>query len=312
MAGEDTVAFAYSYPFSKEAKGVITSKGNEIGVSSEPFLRQAKARLEEAFNGKKAEFKKIKYGQMDYVIGYAYARMLVSAMGNKLAISRYIDIETQRSKDAIENDTEKNVLKLASELGLHLDLQDGQFAIGLSDFLMCTADDKNIALTNFRLHNGIILLSRHDLAIVLGGAIRKEIEKGLPIKASELPKEVLSFSKTIPPPKASLSKASSVKGQLWIERLLETPIPDVRHRTVNLILAPYLVNVKGLDEADASKIISEYIEKCKIIDPNTKITDSYIRYQCGYAKKRGLKPLSFKRAKELLGDFLEEPPKTNS
>ena len=53
-------------------------------------------------------------------------------------------------------------------------------------------------------------------------------------------------------------------------------------------------------------------EKCKIIDPNTKITDSYIRYQCGYAKKRGLKPLSFKRAKELLGDFLEEPPKTNS
>jgi hypothetical protein len=30
----------------------------------------------------------------------------------------------------------------------------------------------------------------------------------------------------------------------WIEKLLETPIDDYRKNAVNLILAPYLINVK--------------------------------------------------------------------
>jgi len=55
----------------------------------------------------------------------------------------------------------------------------------------------------------------------------------------------------------------------------------------------------------ATKIINDYIEKCKELDPNTKITERYIEYQCNYAKKRGLKPLSIERAKELLGSAIE-------
>jgi hypothetical protein len=74
---------------------------------------------------------------------------------------------------------------------------------------------------------------------------------------------------------------------------------------VNLILAPYLVNSKGLEVEQASRIIVDYIERCKQIDPSTKINERYIEYQCNYAKKRGLRPLSLDRARELLGDQID-------
>ena len=74
---------------------------------------------------------------------------------------------------------------------------------------------------------------------------------------------------------------------------------------MNLILAPYLVNTKGLDVEQASRRIIVYIERCKQIDPSTKINDRYIEYQCNYAKRKGLRPLSMERARELLGEHID-------
>ncbi len=305
MAAEDIISFAYKYPFSGEAKELISSAEKKSYIFSDRFLELAKVRLEEAFAGKKIEFRKIKYGQLDYIIGYAYARMLVSAMGNRYAISTYAEAEASRSKDAMEGDSDINVARLSEELGLKLKLRGEEFEISLSSFLAYTAEEGGLSLTNFKLHAGSVLLGKHDLAEALGGAMRHEISKGLPIKQSTIPSDIVLFAKTIPQPKIIVKGIRLGKGLVWVEQLLNTPIPDVRHRTVNLILAPYLVNIKGLGEEEASKIISDYIVKCKAIDPNTRITDSYIRYQCGYAKRKGLRPLSFIHAKELLGDFIE-------
>ncbi len=91
----------------------------------------------------------------------------------------------------------------------------------------------------------------------------------------------------------------------WIEKLLTTPIPDVRHRTVNLILAPYMMNVRKLDEDAAVKVISEYIDRCKLVNPSTNVNESYIRYQCRYSKTKGMRPLAASRAKELLAEMIE-------
>ena len=147
---------------------------------------------------------------------------------------------------------------------------------------------------------------------ILEQAVRKEISKGLPIKITDLPKQVIEYSKGLKlKPAAKIEVKAGKKSEEWIEKLLQTPIADVRHRTVNLILAPYLVNTKGYDVEQATKIINDYIERCKEIDPNTKITESYIRYQCNYAKRRGLKTLSLDRAKELLGSQVDLEPTQN-
>jgi hypothetical protein len=48
----------------------------------------------------------------------------------------------------------------------------------------------------------------------------------------------------------------------WIEKLLETPIEDYRKNAVNLILAPYLINVKNLSYDAALNIINSWLSKC--------------------------------------------------
>ena len=42
----------------------------------------------------------------------------------------------------------------------------------------------------------------------------------------------------------------------WIEKLLDTPIDDYRKNAVNLILAPYLINVRKLSYDAALNIIN--------------------------------------------------------
>ena len=149
-------------------------------------------------------------------------------------------------------------------------------------------------------------MEKRKAAMFMRGAIRDSVIKGLPIPLKELPAEVLSYSKRfkIAIPAASGQSGTDGRRYDWIEKLLSTPIADVRHRTVNLILAPYMVNVKNLAEDEAVEKIYEYIERCKQVDPDTRVNLSYIRYQCKYAKSRKSKPLSLDKARELLGDVL--------
>jgi hypothetical protein len=58
----------------------------------------------------------------------------------------------------------------------------------------------------------------------------------------------------------------------WIEILLETPISDYRKNAINLILAPYLINIKKLSYTDAFNIIKDWLNKC----------DSLRRLDCNF------------------------------
>jgi len=77
----------------------------------------------------------------------------------------------------------------------------------------------------------------------------------------------------------------------WIEKIFEIEIDDGRHRVVNLILAPYLVNIVGMDVDKATDKIYEWVEHNKELS-YTQITRDYIKYQVEYALKRELQPLS--------------------
>ena len=48
----------------------------------------------------------------------------------------------------------------------------------------------------------------------------------------------------------------------WIESLLKTPLDDYRKTTVNLVLAPYLINIRQLEYRDAFNIIKSWLEQC--------------------------------------------------
>ena len=48
----------------------------------------------------------------------------------------------------------------------------------------------------------------------------------------------------------------------WIERLLQTPLSDYRKLAIWRVLAPYLLNIRGLSPVEAHGIMSEWLDKC--------------------------------------------------
>ena len=51
----------------------------------------------------------------------------------------------------------------------------------------------------------------------------------------------------------------------WIDRLLETPLPDCRKIVTDLILAPYLIYLKSLEYAESYKITIHWLDKCNSV-----------------------------------------------
>jgi hypothetical protein len=313
MEGETDLDAAYRYPFSAPAKKIVASQPNEISMK---YLEMGKRHVETAINeGLEYKPTKLSYAKLDYLMAYLYSRMIVSAVRDILLIRAYAVAEAERSVEAAYKSSKEEVVRFADWLGLGISARFGsgggsydEFAVRFDNYLNNAPPQREFELVNQKLGAGTVIIDRDRLRGFLEGAASREIMKGLPIKAADLPREVVGYCKTsgLDIKREDVKARKAPAGEsAWIERLLRNPIPDVRHRTVNLILAPYLTNMKGMNVEEATRVIVDYIEKCKQIDPSTKITSSYIRYQCDYSKKKGMKPLSFERAKELLQGALD-------
>ncbi|MDE1768489.1 MAG: DNA primase noncatalytic subunit PriX [Candidatus Micrarchaeota archaeon] len=299
----DKLDFAYKYPFSEEAKEIVSQA--EQGLD-EKYIKTGKIRVEHDIAGD-TDFSEVSMYDIKYthVISYVYSRMLISAINNRYHIQRYADSEAKRSRKALEADTFPNIMKVLKELRVDVSYAEERFILPATKFLMLSPKTPEISLVHLELDKGYVYLPKEQLFTLTESASSKEIQKNLPIPPKELPKRIIAEAKTIKLPEVKVNFAKSEGSYRWIETLLATPIADVRHRTVNLVLAPYLTNIKGLSDDDAAKVILDYIEKCKTINPDTRINSSYVKYQCRYAKAKGMKPLSLEKAKELYKGILD-------
>ncbi|EQD30327.1 hypothetical protein B2A_14163, partial [mine drainage metagenome] len=250
------------------------------------------------------EYRNVSYGKLDNIIGYAYSRLLISAMGDAYSTDTFVRAVAKRSVRAMMDDSPENVAKIASELGLKTESSDVGFYVKIADFLDYAPSSDDFSVANYAIEKGRAYLSISDMAMFLDGLLIRRITQGLPIPKSEIPKFVAIYAASM----QGLKKQQRPQGggtRGWIEKLLEHPIPDVRQRAVGLILAPYLVNVKRLEVNDAYKIIVDYINRCKTLESSTRITDSQIMYYCKYAKQKGTKPLSLSKAREIFAGVVD-------
>ncbi|MGC8629015.1 MAG: DNA primase noncatalytic subunit PriX [Candidatus Micrarchaeia archaeon] len=301
----EKLSFAYKYPFSAEAKEIIKQLSSM--KYEERFTTAALLRVNEDLERPKVDFTFTNYEDLmlTYLLSYVYSRMLVSATGNQYIIKKFVAAEADRAASALGLDSLENVARLSKELGTGIVLEDSKASIPVFEFLKIAKGVEGLHLQEMSLKNGLVELSKEQIIALIKGGIQAEISKGLPIDKALLPNEILSAAHGIKLPEIKLPKTTDTGKYAWIERLLATPIPDVRHRSVNLILAPYLTNIRGLDPDAAANIIIDYIEKCKQLNPNTRVNDAYIKYQCRYAKEHGLRPLSLAKAKELFKGILD-------
>ena len=93
--------------------------------------------------------------------------------------------------------------------------------------------------------------------------------------------EVLQY---VPSPKPKTNK-----GYLYVEGLLAHPVSDGRHRLVWLVLAPYLVNVKKLDDETAIEKIRAFVA----VAGETSSMRRFIEYNVRRARRNGLLPPTF-------------------
>jgi Primase X len=86
----------------------------------------------------------------------------------------------------------------------------------------------------------------------------------------------------------------------WIEKLLQTPLEDYRKYIVDLILGPYLVVEKKLDEATAYSIIMEWLRKCHQSTDRPLLFNPYIRTRdkIRQAQKRQIRHISLKKLRQ--------------
>ena len=77
----------------------------------------------------------------------------------------------------------------------------------------------------------------------------------------------------------------------WIEKLLQTPIDDYRKNAVNLILAPYLINVRKVSYDVALNIINSWLGKCGKLRQLDQDFNYMVRYALKYCAKNGNRPL---------------------
>lgn len=316
MQGTEQLELAYRYPFSSEAKDVVAqAKQSKVEYR---YLEMAKERIESAVAYEEAKRRKPLYFEIameniktSYVLGYVYARMLASAVADRSVLESFAAYEAHRSEEALRLEGMQNVARIAAEVGLRMQTNAGsEFLVKFDDFLKSAPEDPSNALVNQRLSMGYVVMDRSAVVVLVAEAMKHAIRAGLPIPKAELPKEVLEFAKGVHFA-SHTAYAPRSGGIAWIEKLLVNPIPDVRHRTVNLILAPYMTNIKNMGVDEATKAIMEYIERCKLVNPDTRISEKYVRYQCEYAKKKGMKPLKLENARELLGGIVDlgEPRK---
>ena len=87
---------------------------------------------------------------------------------------------------------------------------------------------------------------------------------------------------------------STTKYYEWIDMLLETGIEDRRKEVIDLVLAPYLINIKKLSFEESKEILKDWLQKCDTVN---KLDNSWnIKYRITKAlqsaEKKRIGPMS--------------------
>lgn len=84
----------------------------------------------------------------------------------------------------------------------------------------------------------------------------------------------------------------------WIEQILQTSFEDCRKIIVDLILAPYLINIKKLSYQESYRIIRKWLDKCDTLkELDSCKFDSRIAYALKIASNKRIGPMSLYRIK---------------
>jgi Primase X len=81
----------------------------------------------------------------------------------------------------------------------------------------------------------------------------------------------------------------------WIEKLLQTPIPDHRKYALWRIIMPYLFNIKKISDPEIIGIVQYWLDQCSLLKPLDFSARCLIRQNFGNSRKYRYYPISFNK-----------------
>lgn len=295
------------YPFTPHSRRFFDKLPIEESFSSAEVLRQAESRLLGAIKRQRYE------RHMSELIEFSsfFVSALIASQDQFLG-QKFAETESDTARDffAVERLQNKPaILRDCFEIKLSpSDVPSYAYSIPVVDYLRTITRfelrSQKWKLVNRPLEKGIVYLTENDANDLFGDLSEKMIYSGVKnLRKVAFPKQLVGIRERIVPYLPPQKKSG--RGYLYIEELLAHPVSDGRHRLTWLVLAPYLVNVKNLEERDAVDRIRTFVAA----KGETSSMKRFIEYNVKRAKRNGLMPPTLMKLKSEHPDIYALLPK---
>jgi hypothetical protein len=287
------------YPFAPRSRRFFESIPVEEGLASREVIGQTESRLLSSLGRAKYE------PSISELVEFSsfFAAALVASQDTVLA-SRFSKKEAERAKEFfVREEPKTKVTTMAECFGVALQGTDAgngraNYSLPFESYLSSVskyelAKNPKWKLARHDLDKGIVSMSDNMLNDLFGDCALAAIADGVRnLRKAPFPKQLLGVKtdviQYVPSPRPRTNK-----GYLYVEGLLAHPVSDGRHRLVWLVLAPYLVNVKKLDDETAIEKIRAFVA----VAGESSAMRRFVEYNVRRARRNGLLPPTFSTLK---------------
>lgn len=210
----EEVELARKYPFLPLAKRFVLQK------TTPQIIELAKKRVITAINNQREYVRRSRFLPAELeVSSYALARAILSALGSRYFINRYIVAEAKLAHNLFKLESDPTLLIIAEWLGMKVE-HDHDYLVDVFTYLnFAPSHQKKWKLVNREIKDGKVVLRREEFVRLLEERVKAKISEGLPIPEERIPENVKAI-------------AESLKG------FLKAPTFEVKLREVNLKALP--------------------------------------------------------------------------
>ncbi|MDD4468017.1 MAG: hypothetical protein WC122_02690 [archaeon] len=200
----DNLLFAQKFPFTQKAKSVLKDLNISIDDVSEGAIKKAALIVSRSFLGGALVFDSINPSKSVLeleIISFPIAKMFVSSMKTPNIIEKFSLFYYKNTfNNLVENESSFDLsIQLADDFGLKYVLteENGFVEVDLLDYLKIFFIDSESKVINKQVYNGKVLLNQNDFARFLSELAYLKIFSSLPIPQNNIPKNIVSLSRSI-------------------------------------------------------------------------------------------------------------------
>jgi non-catalytic primase subunit PriX-like protein len=280
------------YPFIAQSRTFFESIPIEDGFASKEVVRQAESRLLNALG--RAPYEPHLSELVEFSSFFA-AAMVASQDG--FLTSKFARKEGERSRGYFAKESYSSKVStmeacFSARVGLvESGGQQPGYSMGFEEYLALATKAEltkspRWKLARQSLEEGVVYLSDNLLNDFFGECAQSAIAEGTKnLRRAPFPRSLIDVRggllRFVP-----AQKAKSTKGYAYVDELLKRPVSDGRHRLVWLVLAPYLVNVRKLEDVEAIDKIRAFVS----VAGETRDLKRFVEYNVRRARRNGLMP----------------------